>query len=837
MNNSELDRERFSSFVVDLRQLAADKAARVETEIKKSAIKEEKKLARRIKDDWARFEGGWETKVKNIKPNLLTKEIKSVVKKPPLKFRVPRRSNTWPKIILKKQRLFNAPFKVRNAKHQNQRLEQAEEKVVWYRSILSFAVVLLLIIVPLKLLSYFELFNLAGLENKIIGRSQLAFNNLLAAADSVSQKDFKGADQDFQKAGDNFLAAQEELNKINDSLLALAALSGDPKLKLASESKKFLTAGALAASLGRNLVLATDSLFNGDKNDFSATLANFSRYGQQAVADAKDLKVELSKINPDNLPEQYRAKFESLNKQAALLADNLDSFVSAADKLKDFLGLTRDRRYLLVFQNNAELRASGGFLGSYALVDIRDGKIRNLEVPGGGSYDTEAGMSHLVTAPQPLWLVNPLWHFWDANWWPDWPTTARNLMWFYEKSDGPSVDGVISVTPTVVERLLEITGPIDLTKEYGLTIDANNFWETVQKIVEQKNLAKTNPEAISDLTATLNSVASNTPIQTNLSLKQGLDVNVDNKPKKIIGDLMAKILEVLPQKLTKDNLVKILTVFESNMSEKQILFYFNDPALESAVSDHNWAGEVKNTDRDYLLVVNTNIAGQKSDRKMTERIEHLSEVGSDGTIINTVKIIRAHTGLKNEPLVGVRNVDWLRVYVPQGSELISASGYRIPDAKYLKEQPDSAWEKDPLLINETAAASDPSTGTKIYTENDKTVYANWVMVDPGETVTITLKYRLPFNFFSQPKTDNWLKRLNQFLNPDSSELLPYSFLVQKQPGAKASDFTSRLALPPAWHIFWRYPETLIGDAGWDITAPLNSDKYWSILLEKNNLEF
>jgi len=708
----------------------------------------------------------------------------------------------------------------------SKRAAKAESELVWYRSVFSFVLVLILIITPLKLLSYFELFNIDKLEKKIVGNSRLAMNNLMAAGDAVSRMDFKDADSQFQNAANNFLSAQSELDKINDSILSLAALSGNPKLKLASESKKFLRAGAIASSLGRNLVLATDSLFSGEKDNFSSALDSFVVYGGLAVSDAKNLKVELAKINPDNLPSEYREKFVNINSQVSLLADNLESFVLSGSKFKDLLGATQDKRYLLVFQNNSELRASGGFIGSYALVDIRDGKIKNLEVPGGGSYDTEGGMKVRVVAPQPLWLVNPLWHFWDANWWPDWPTTANNLMWFYDKSGGPTVDGVISVTPTVMEGLLEITGPIDLTKEYGLVIDSNNFWETIQKVVEQKNLAKTNPEAV------LNIPKDSENIKTNLPIKQGLELNSENKPKKIIGDLMAKILEILPRKINKENLIKILSLLEKNLSEKQVLFYFKDESLQKEFSNRNWSGEIRDTKRDYLAVINTNIAGQKSDRKMQEKIEHLSEVALDGSIINTLKITRTHTGVKNEPLTGVRNVDWLRIYVPKGSELLSVDGFIKPDEKYFNEKPESGWLESDLLSRENNAQINEPSGTKIYEENNKTVFANWIMVDPGETKTVTIKYRLPFSFLERAKDDDWLNRINDFFNSKKVDLIPYSFMLQKQAGARASEFSSRLSLPANWPVFWSYPDNLKAENGWNINDFVDSDKYWSILVNK-----
>ncbi|MFZ4631597.1 MAG: DUF4012 domain-containing protein [Patescibacteria group bacterium] len=837
--NIENSRETagFPGFVIDLRKninseikkdkpIIKEKARLVKKELKEIEYKIKKKADKKI--NYLRKEK------KKINPRFL-KFINSAEKetlsffKPLLKtFKKNKNKGFWLKFYLNQsvefEKAIKTNFKFGNISKSEKRAKRAEEKLVWYKSIFSFILVLVVIITPLKLLSYFELLNIDKLEKKILGSSQLAMTNLMAASSAISKMDFKIADSEFQKAGSNFLEAENELNIINDSILSLAALSNDPKLKLAAESKKFLKAGAIASALGSNLVLSTDSLFS-NKDNFTKSIDDFVYYGSLAVSDAKELKIVINNINPKNLPTQYQEKFNSINKQVSLMSDNLESFVGAGSKFKELLGATRDRRYLLVFQNNSELRASGGFLGSYALVDIRDGKIRNLEVPGGGAYDTEGGMIVRVVAPKPLWLVNPLWHFWDANWWPDWPTTARNLMWFYEKSGGPTVDGVISVTPNVIEGLLEVTGPIDLTKEYGLVIDSNNFWETVQKIVEQKNFGSANSQDFIGIPT------SSAIVDSSLPIKQGLELNTNNKPKKIIGDLMSKILEVLPQKLDKNNLIKILALFENNLSEKQVLFYFNDPVLQSEFSNRNWAGEVRDYKNDYLMVVNTNIAGQKSDRKMEEKIDHLSEVAADGSIINTLTITRSHIGLKNEIMTGVRNVDWLRIYVPKGSELLETTGFKIPEDKYLKEAPDDDWQQNDLVKTENEATSFGADNTKVYEENGKTVFANWLMVDPGETETVKIKYRLKINFFEKVSKDNWLKKINNFINPEKNNFSPYSLMIQKQAGAKPSEFKSTLILPSGYSIFWRYPDNLVGDKGWEINDSLNSDKYWSILVE------
>ncbi len=839
-------RERLSNFVVDLRSLG--------TGVGKTNKLEKKSLKQYLIHQLSRFQ----TIVKEIKPNLLSNSnlynpssvsqgIKSRFINLKLKKLIylfsftqwrelfatkAKFRNIYFKLMREQEQIFSAPphlnynwWKKSTFKEKKFRSNRSG-KNPWRHPLVLFALALILIILLFVGLSQWPVRSFSNWKARITGHSTLAVNNLIAATNFASQLNFKEADINFQRASANFLVASDSLNKINSNILFLASLSNNPKIKLVSESKKFITAGLLASSLGRNLMLASNSLFKVNSNNLPKILDNFLFYGQRAVNSAQELKQSMNQIDPTDLPVNYRPKFISLKNQVNLLADNLTSFVKVGEDLKKVLGLSRDKRYLLVFQNNAEMRASGGFIGSYALVDLRAGKIINLEVPAGGSYDTAGGMEVNVVAPRPLWLVNPLWHFWDANWWPDWPTTAKNLMWFYEKSGGPTVDGVIGVTPTVVQRLLKITGPINLQAQYGLTITADNFWSTVQNITEQKNLLKTPPRRIRGFFVATSSS------QFSLPLHQGLGVNSAHKPKKIIGDLMAKIMEILPQKLTKHNLLTIINGFQQDLSEKQILFYFTNPSLENMALRHNWAGKVQNTSHDYLLVLNTNIAGQKSDRVISQKINETSEVEKDGTIIDTLQIMRTHHGIKNTPLTGVRNVDWLRVYVPLGSKLLSASGFRSPASKYLKKRPQANWQQSPLLAQERAAHTDSRSGTKIYQETGKTVFANWSILDPGQTIVITLRYRLPFNFFQSSSNNAWLRKLLSWLNPSFTPPIAYSLMVQKQPGAVSSEFTSRLILPANWSIFWRYPQTLLGSNTWKIRDKLDADKYYVVLLKR-----
>lgn len=705
------------------------------------------------------------------------------------------------------------------------------KKALFLSRLPAFVIVLVVLVLPIKLFSLVSDLDFKNLEDRILNNSYGGLNSLLAAADSLSKLDFKDADSDLKKASLNFLRAKQDLDKINSAIFSLASLSADPKIKLASQGKKFLTAGVLASSLGENLLLATDSLFNSEDN-FSEAFEVFIKKGSLAVEDAKELKKIIASIDAKSLPQDYRAKFEDLKNKSNFLFDNLDEFIKSADKLKDFLGLSTDKRYLLIFQNNTELRASGGFMGSYALVDIREGKIKNLEVPAGGSYDLEAGLKGKKFAPPyPLSLVNSLWNFWDANWWPDWPKTAKHLMWFYEQSSGPSVDAVISLTPTVIERLLEITGAIDMTNEYGLIIDSNNFWETVQKVVEHKNLEISHPDS------TLELLASSTLINSSLPLEQDLENNPDNKPKKIIGDLMARLIEILPEKINQENLPALVSLFSDSAEQKHVLFYFKNKEAQAEVSRLGLAGEMKSSEHDYLMVVDTNIAGQKTDRVMEKDISLVSYVNKRGEIINNLTIKRYHRGVKGEALVGVRNVNWLRVYVPEGSKLLRASGFSIPEEHFFDElDPEAILIPD--LEAEARAQVDASSKTLSYNEEGRTVFANWTMTDPSEMTELVITYLLPFNFYDLElqKKDYWWQSLYQYLSPEMNQVFPYSFLQQKQPGAKPFPFSYKIELPLETEVFWQKESQVPDNKNYlfEVNDLLDKDYFYGALIKKSS---
>ncbi|MBD3248213.1 DUF4012 domain-containing protein [Candidatus Falkowbacteria bacterium] len=679
---------------------------------------------------------------------------------------------------------------------------------------LSFAALALVLILPFKALSYYQTIKVDDLEGKVMGAAEQAIGDLKAAGGAIGDKKMDDASVGFSRAGDSFRRARMELEAVDDTLLRLARFIPDDKVRLASISKEMLALGELSSSMGANLSLAFDGFLDKTEDEeFTGVVDNFLEYEKKALDDSKQINKILASIDSKALPKEYREIFSFLVEKSADLEMTLAEIYALVDKMRVFLGFEMDKRYLFVFQNNNEARATGGFIGSYALVDFSKGKIKKMETPAGGSYDTEGGLMTSVVAPEPLHLVDPMWHFWDANWWPDWEKSAKKLSWFYEKSGGPTVDGVIGITPNVLEDLLRITGPIDMTESNGLIMNADNFWTQIREQIEK--------EKIEDV-----------------GLKSEL---AENKPKKIIGEFFSKLIAELPKHLNKDSMISFLSMAEDNLEEKHIIFYFKDEKLQSEVEDRGWAGKIKDTNKDYLMVVNTNIAGGKSDKRMRQEIEHNVEIDEDGTVVDTLTITRTHTGVKDEPFYGVRNVNWMRIYVPSGSKLLEAAGFRGPDPVYF-EDPDTSWEEDPdvLAEEESFFIDRDNQNTYVYEESGKTVFANWSMIDPGTSREIYLKYELPFKLEKKEiKTedeDKLEKIIDKIMKVEKKPLYAYSLYVQKQPGSRFVDIDSKLDAADVFAPVWGYPEQDQGSGNlfWNNKESLDRDKYWAVVMERED---
>jgi len=621
-------------------------------------------------------------------------------------------------------------------------------------------------------------------KDDVLSSSLSAYQNLLSAQESLEQADWQAAEQNFNSAHLNFIEAHQEVKKLGQ--ITLGILEHLPGGSLVSSGKHLVKVGESLAFAGQSLA-STVNLFslnsllgNFNLSENSNSLTDSIALSQDNLAKAlmqiQTASQELGQVKSESLPDEIQTGVISLKEKLPLVEEMLNQFLNYSGAFLKILGHDNPRQYLLIFQNNSEMRATGGFIGTYGLLTLDKGEIKELFIDG--IFNADGQLHEKIIPPRPIQKISTAWSMHDANWFADFPTSAEKIEWFYEKTGGVTVDGVISLTPTVIERLLKLTGPISMP-EYDVVLDANNFIELVQYKVEI------------DYDKTL------------------------NRPKKILADFAPKFIESL-NSLSFQERQKAIDIIFNCLTEKHILVYFNNPSLEEIVVKEGWAGELLETDKDYLSVVSSNINGYKTDKMIKETIKHQAEIQQDGSIIDTITITRHHQGGNSEYDWWNRvNSNYLRVYLPLGSELISAQGQSLeiyqPPIDYQKQ----GFKTDSLVNSiESRMIIDKKTGTRIFEENNKTVFGNWAYVSPGETVVLTYKYKLPFKI-------NLTKPISN-----------YSLLAQKQSGSINSQFSHQLKFPADWQVSWKYPDNLNLESGLiNLNADLKTDKFSGVTFE------
>lgn len=171
----------------------------------------------------------------------------------------------------------------------------------------------------------------------------------------------------------------------------------------------------------------------------------------------------LNGINVDALLPQISTPLVKAREQLSALRDGLDSAADAVHVLPGMMGEQSSRCYLLLIQNNAESRATGGIPGALAVLNVDKGKL---------SLDSQTSAS-AMGAFNPVVSVDPeqsdifsprLGKFMqDVNLTPDFPTAAQTAQTMWKAKTGKELDGVLSIDPVALSYILDATGPIRIS--------------------------------------------------------------------------------------------------------------------------------------------------------------------------------------------------------------------------------------------------------------------------------------------------------------------------------------------------------------------------------------
>lgn len=402
-------------------------------------------------------------------------------------------------------------------------------------------------------------------------------------------------------------------------------------------------------------------------------------------------KLELNSINSRNLTGIFKDKVIAANNLLSELTEQTDVALPLFKYLPELAGLGQEKNYLLLFQNNMELRPTGGFIGSYGLITVKNGEIIKLQTDDIYNLDKYSKDKLTVAAPWPMTAYNNQKYLFlrDANWSPDWPTAAKQINWFWEverkNASLPPVelDGVIAITPDFIANFLEATGSITVD---GVTFDHKNFAIELEQAVEFDYVEK------------------------------GI---ATSERKGIIGDLAQEMLKRAlassPRKM-----LDLWLIMKKNINEKQIIVWLADQELQGYVAKENWSGEVRSAESDYLYVVDANLAALKTDQVMKRNINYFLTQDASGDLIGRAEITYQHAGKAVQALI-TKYRTYTRVYVPDG-------------AWFLK-----AYTQDKTGTQNYALLKDVEIGSDF----GKKYAGLFLQVEPGASKTLVLEYRLP----------------------------------------------------------------------------------------------
>lgn len=443
----------------------------------------------------------------------------------------------------------------------------------------------------------------------------------------------------------------------------------------------------------------------------------------------KEAESELSKIDPNNYPEEYKGiKVREKLRTVLDLFKQVSNYISESKPLLEsapyLLGMESDRQYLVLFQNDKELRPTGGFLTAYSVMKVSKAKFE--PVSSDDIYNLDSKYKPSFPAPQPIidlikgpYVLSQNIRLRDMNYSPDYKVAMDLFSKEAEKIGMKGVDGIISVDTGLLVNLLDALGEIGVPGFGNFSTKLEPKCNCPQVIHELESFADVEGPIIWD------------PLTGKIILRPA---NSDNR-KKIIGPLMNSILaNAMAQ--PKEKMPKLIDSIFKSVIEKHVLFYLYDEKVQTAVEKFGIAGRIEDYQGDYIHINDSNLGGRKSNLYVKQEVEQDIKINKEGLIEKTVTITyknpEKYDGWLNSVLP-----NWVRVYVPDGSKLVSVEG--------LEKQYDTT------------------------SDLGKTVFSGYFKLRPEGVSKVTFTYTLPF----KKGTGD------------------YRMMIQKQPGTDAPLYTVR----------------------------------------------
>lgn len=479
-------------------------------------------------------------------------------------------------------------------------------------------------------------------------------------------------------------------------------------------------------------------------------LGNFLLENQKDFSNAEILldnaKEARKKIDPLLFPEKYQDELLLLDG----VLENYPLFFNALDSVPRLLGAEEPITYLLLVQNNDEIRASGGYISAFGLLQLKDGRIMALKIQDSSELEY---VKEIREAPLPMKKIMFAHYLLarDANWSPDYPSAAKLTQEMYALTTGFETDGVIAFDQQLIVDFLDFSGPLQIPGENGL-IDAANVEE---KMIEFKQTA------------------------------------VDERRSKERKDFLSEMAPYLIKKMFEiedtERVVELGKLVQEAIQKGHLLVFFNDPIPQELLSSLKLDNSVSPGDGDYLMVVDSNIGIGKMDLYIDRSVEYSVDLTDINYPRGEILLRYTHTQPGDDPchqglLEDYPNYytprcywDYWRVLTPADTEFSRIEFEPVPDEYFMAE---GIWENK----------SDIAEG-----ENGTSMAGGLMVVPQMDEKEVRLSTELPARILQSKEDGN----------------LRYTLCVQKQPGLKELHLTLKVTLPEGYQLLdqssqWNY---------------------------------
>ena len=335
-----------------------------------------------------------------------------------------------------------------------------------------------------------------------------------------------------------------------------------------------------------------------------------------------------------------------VSKAARALLAKVETITTRVSKAEQALALAgrvtapgTSLRLLVLAQDSLELRPTGGLIGSFGILQIVDGKAQLEHYADAGALPYP--VPEMEPPPELAPYLNYPWNLVNANWSPDFPTTARTAAELLRRQGGGEIDGVIGMTEATIGRLLNAIGPIKLP-EYDKPVTGRNL--------SQRILYET-------------------------TLKRPLDEPRKKFLIQLAHELFGRLFAT-----PADRMPAILEALGASAVAGDLQMWFENPEWQGLL-DPTITGALPAPGGDFLLLAEANMSGGKANAELVRHVGYDVTDNGDGRLRARLEIRYRNSGAESR--INPYYNGLVRVYVPQGAQLISGGKtFPAPDGPY-----------------------------------------------------------------------------------------------------------------------------------------------------------